>query len=232
VSATDAPVDPGRSGRAAEPQSAVNWWTRPEWAQRYLAERDDIPHRAEGYGALLEFVPRNPARVLDLGTGDGYLLHLVRAAYPGAEGVAADFSAEMLSIARERFAVEGSVTVVEHDLDDPLPASWGTFDVIVSSFAIHHVVDERKRALYGEIFDRLDPGGVFCNLEHTASVTPELHVEFLAAIGKTPEQDDPSNKLALVETQLGWLRDVGFESVDCHWKWRELALLVGVKPAA
>jgi hypothetical protein len=34
-----------------------------------------------------------------------------------------------------------------------------------------------------------------------------------------------------VETQVGWLRPLGFEDVDCHWKWLELALLVGVKPA-
>lgn len=46
--------------------------------------------------------------------------------------------------------VAGRVTVVEHDLDEPLPADWGRFAAVVSAFAIHHVVDERKRTLYAE----------------------------------------------------------------------------------
>ena len=208
----------------------VNLWSESAWAQRYLRERDDIPHRTEGFAVLMEVLPPTPRRVLDLGTGDGYTLGLVRGAHPEAEGVGVDFSAEMLGRARERFAGDAGVEIVEHDLDVPLPA-LGTFDLVVSSFAIHHCVDERKRALYGEVFGVLEPGGRFLNLEHVDSATPELHVDFLAAIGKTPAEDDPSNKLVAVETQLTWLREIGFVDVDCYWKWRELALLAGMKPA-
>ncbi len=210
--------------------SVVNRWVDPEWAKRYLAERDGIPHRVEGLEALMEVLPPDPRRVLDLGTGDGYTLGLLRGTYPGLTGVGVDFSTEMLGRARARFAGDGGIEVLEHDLDAPLPASLGGFDVVVSSFAIHHCVHERKRSLYREVFDLLEPGGMFANLEHVDSATPELHEEFLAAIGKTPATDDPSNKLLDVETQLGWLREIGFRNVDCHWKWRELALLCGVKP--
>jgi tRNA (cmo5U34)-methyltransferase len=211
--------------------NVVNRWVEPDWAKRYLSERDGLPHRMEGFAVLMEVLPPKPARILDLGTGDGYTLGLLRGAYPGVEGVGVDFSAEMLGRARTRFTGEAGVEIVEHDLDDPLPAVLGHFDVVVSSFAIHHCVHERKRALYREIFDVLEPGGMFANLEHVDSATPELHQEFLTAINYTVEQDDPSNKLLDVETQLGWLREIGFENVDCHWKWRELALLCGVKPA-
>jgi tRNA (cmo5U34)-methyltransferase len=207
----------------------VNLWTEPAWAQRYLRERDDIPHRMEGFAVLMELLPVRTSRVLDLGTGDGFTLRLVRTAHPGVEGVGIDFSAEMLALARERFAGDPGVEIVEHDLDCPLP-DLGRFDLVVSSFAIHHCVDERKRALYGEIFRALEPGGRFLNLEHVSSATPQLHVDFLAAIGKTPAEDDPSNKLVAVHAQLAWLREIGFVQVDCHWKWRELALLAGVKP--
>jgi SAM-dependent methyltransferase len=116
---------------------------------------------------------------------------------------------------------------VEHNLNAPLP-DLGTFDLIVSAFAIHHCSHERKREVYEEIFDMVEPGGVFANLEHVASATERLHTEFLELIG-APEED-PSNKLLDVETQLGWLRQIGYQDVECFWKWRELALLAGHKP--
>jgi SAM-dependent methyltransferase len=206
--------------------AGVNRWREPAWAQRYLAERDAIPHRREGFATLLELV-RSPRRVLDLGTGDGFTLGLVLDAHPDAAGVGVDFQPEMLDRARARFDGDTRIELVGHDLDDPLPEDLGTFDLVVSSFAIHHVPDARKLALYREVHDHLAPGGAFFNLEHVDSPSVRLHDEFLAAIGKTRDQDDPSNKLAPVEVQLGWLRDVGFVDVDCFWKWRELALLGG-----
>jgi SAM-dependent methyltransferase len=211
--------------------AAENRWVDAAHARAYLASRDEIPYRAAGMAALAEFVPDAVERVLDLGTGDGVTLALVRELRPGVRGVAVDFAAEMLGLARARFAGAAALEVVAHDLDAALPAAWGEFDLVVSSFAIHHVADDRKRTLYREIHDRLRPGGTFLNLEHVASATPDLHEEFLAALGIDPADDDPSNILAPVDAQLGWLRDSGFVRVDCHWKWRELALLGATRPA-
>jgi len=89
----------------------------------------------------------------------------------------------------------------------------------------------RKRSLYGEVFDLLEPGGVFANFEHVASATPRLHLAFFAAIGVPLEDEDPSDRLLDVESQLAWLRALGFDDVDCYWKWLEMALLIGVEPA-
>ena len=207
----------------------VNLWTSDEHVRDYLERADLISHRGEGEAALLEFIPRATRRILDLGTGDGRLLALVRSQHPESEAVALDFSPAMLQSARARFAENSRVTVTGHDMDSPLP-ELGRFDAVISSFAIHHLVHERKRALYEEVFDLLHPGGVFCNLEHVSSPSDRLHEDFLLRIGFTVKTEDPSNKLLDFETQLRWLREIGFAEVDCQWKWRELALLVGVRP--
>jgi tRNA (cmo5U34)-methyltransferase len=206
----------------------VNLWTSAEHAREYLERADLISHRGEGEAALLEFIPARARRILDLGTGDGRLLALVRSAHPDTEAVAVDFSPAMLEAARKRFAGDSRVSVVELNMDSSLP-KLGPFDAVISSFAIHHLVHERKRALYAEIYGLLNSEGVFCNLEHVSSPSDRLHAEFLNRIGFTVETEDPSNKLLDSETQLGWLREIGFVDVDCQWKWRELALLVGVR---
>jgi SAM-dependent methyltransferase len=207
-----------------------NEWVSREHALAYLARADRVPHRTEGEAVLLDLVPREVERVLDLGTGDGRLLALLKLDRPRLRGVAVDFSPAMLEAARARFGGDATVEVVAHDLDRPLP-ELGRFDAVVSSFAIHHLPHPRKRAIYEEIFDRLAPGGVFCNLEHVASPTPALHRRFLRALDCTPEDEDPSNKLLDLHVQLDWLRAIGFVDVDCFWKWLELALLAGWKPS-
>lgn len=206
-------------------------WTDPAHANRYLALADAVPHRAAGEGVLAEQVPHDARRILDLGTGDGRLLALLLADRPDARGVGLDFSDVMLTAARTRFEGEARVALVEHDLTRSLPA-LGRFDVVVSSMAIHHLEHERKRSLYAEVFELLLPGGVFANFEHVASATHRLHLKFFAAIDEPLEHEDPSDRLLDVEAQLRWLRELGFDDVDCYWKWLEMALLVGIRPGA
>jgi len=203
-------------------------WRDAEHVEHYLARATLYPHRTEGERVVLEHVPRNVRRVLDVGCGDGRLLALLRTEREEMHGVGIDRSELMLEAARARFGDTDRVELLEHDLAAPLPR-LGRFDAVVSSLAIHHLEHGRKRSLYREIFDLLEPGGVFANFDHVASPTARLHTAFFAAIGEPLDREDPSDRLLDVQTQLGWLSELGFDDVDCYWKWLELAVLIGVK---
>jgi tRNA (cmo5U34)-methyltransferase len=65
------------------------------------------------------------------------------------------------------------------------------------------------------------------------SPTSNLHEHFLNSIGNriaSFARDENSDRLLSPETQLDWLRQIGFVDVDCYWKWLELALMIGIKP--
>jgi ubiquinone/menaquinone biosynthesis C-methylase UbiE len=233
-------------------------WKDRDVAAAFLGERSlSIPDRQRQLEVLLRILrhaPREPGRVLDLGAGDAILLATVLEAFPEARGVALDFSPLMLEQARQRLSRFGTrATVVEADLGTPawLGTVPGPFDTVVSGFAIHHLPDERKRALYQEIHGLLAEGGVFLNCEHVASPTPLLEEMFVDAMSEhlylrrkakgeavTQEQvreeflarpDRAANILAPVEDQCHWLREIGFQQVDCFWKYFELAILGGIK---
>jgi len=200
-------------------------WHDHDKVGEYLGRVGRLRYRQEGEDVLVEFLPATPRRVADLGCGDGRLAALVLEHRPSVEQlVAVDRSAPMLEKARERFAGDDRVRVIERDLADDL-APLGQFDLVVSGFAIHHLEDDRKRALFDSVTRQLLPGGVFANLEVVQSATPELHAAFLAAIGRAG--GDPEDRCVGVESQLGWMRDAGLQQVDCVWRWRGFALLVG-----
>ena len=205
-------------------------WQDEDKVHEYVGRVGRLAARAAGEAELVEAVPAQVDRMLDLGCGDGRLLGVVLDARPAVrEAVGLDNSPPMLERARDRFGGDPRVAVEEHDLRDALPP-YGEVDLVVSGFAIHHLAHERKRSLFEEIAQMLRPAGVFANLEVVRCATPELQEEFHRRIEKPG--GDPEDILAGVEEQLGWMRDAGLVQVDCAWRWRGFALLVGEAPAA
>jgi tRNA (cmo5U34)-methyltransferase len=92
--------------------------------------------------------------------------------------------------------------------------------------SMHHLTPDRKYSLYKEIYDILNPNGIFCNLYSVSLPSEKHHICFLYAIGFTPETESKSDNLLSMETQLGWLKNLGFKDVDCYWKWLEMALMI------
>ncbi len=206
-------------------------WSNRQKSLNYLTCVESFPYRKEGDTVLLQHIPENAVRILDIGAGDGQLIRMIKESgshRSDVEFVALDISPVMLESLKDNFANDTRVKVIEHDLDESLP-DLGYFDAIISSFVIHHLRHSRKYSLYEEINDMLNPTGVFCNLEHVSSISTRQQTKFLSLTGMLPCQEDQTNRLLSVEKQLQMLRDVGFIEADCLWKWYELALLVGFK---
>lgn len=237
-------------------------WQQEQTVQWFLdSVRGAIPFAREQFAVMLRIVEngRQPVRrFLDLGAGDGVLSAVLLARYPAAEPVLVDFSPPMLAAAKERLAsLAAQPTFLEADLATPAwrdaVAAYAPFDAIVSSFAIHHLEDERKRALYGELLDLLAPAGTFAHIEHVAADAPwmarafdEGMIDAIWEYGRRSDQaltreaaatayanrlDKDANRLAPLDTQCAWLRDAGYTQVSAPFRWYELAVFGGYRPA-
>ncbi|MEE8136526.1 MAG: methyltransferase domain-containing protein [Thermodesulfobacteriota bacterium] len=234
-------------------------WEIEENAKYFLeSERGAVPGTELQLGIVESIVKNwrdNPAIILDLGCGDGILGRFLMSRFPSAQGIFIDFSDPMLDAARESLSNTSQSTILKADFAKPkwidavLPHK--PFDIVISGFAIHHQPDNRKRELYSEIYNLLSPGGIFLNLEHVQSSTPEveqlfedhfidhLHNFQLKSDPDTTRQsvaesfrnrpDKDEDELAFVEAQCGWLRNIGFNDVDCFFKVFEIALFGGRK---
>jgi len=152
-------------------------WADPSVVAHFQAM--DVPYHDQQIEVLLRLLPfdRDQAiRILDLGCGSGTLLDALLRVFPDATGVGADFSPPMLDLARDRLSHAGERAALTHvDFNEPACADAvaGDFDAVVSRSAIHHVSDERKRAVYAGCFSLLRQPGVFVNIEHVASHSPK-----------------------------------------------------------
>ena len=235
-------------------------WKLPAIVNRFLSYRAAIPLAQEQIGVMMSILNSREQPVenfLDLGCGDGILAAAILGGYPNSRGVLADFSEPMLEQAREGLKdYAGQLAFANLDYGDP---AWvnrmqaqGPFDAVVSGFSIHHQPDVRKREVYQEIFSLLKPNGWFINIEHVSS-SAQLNVDLFEhhytsaryAIEKenggtrtleqiaeeyTTRPDKAANILAPVELQCDWLRETGYEEVDCYFRIFELAVFGGRKP--
>ena len=236
-------------------------WKLPAIVNRFLSYRAAIPMAQEQIGVMMSILKTREQPIesfLDLGCGDGILGAAILGEYPSVHGVLADFSEPMLEQAREQLKeFSGQLSFENLDYGDP---SWinrmqayAPFDAIVSGYSIHHQPHARKRQVYEEIFSLLKPGGWFVNIEHVFSaaqlnidlfenhyVAARYAIEKQGGGTRTFEQlaeeyknrpDKHANILAPTDLQCDWLREIGYEEVDCYFRIYELAVFGGRRPA-
>lgn len=218
--------------------------------------RESIPLDIEQIDIVLRLIEAargsRPRRFLDLGCGEGMLSAALLDEFPASEGWLVEATDGALRAVRQRFQKRPGVHLIAADYRveqwvESLKGS-GPFDVIISGLAIDELSNARKQALYREIFALLSPEGIFLNLEHVASATRWTESvwddcmiqsifgrELKEVPGRTRAEVAreyyarmaASGAGAPLEVQCDWLRETGFENVDCYLKVQELAIFGG-----
>ncbi len=206
-----------------------------QWMRQAIPCFDEIFATAV---ALVPFASDRVFRVLDLGAGTGLFSSFVAERFPKARFELWDLSADLLEMARERFAATPErFRLLRRDYRE-LEPTGAPFDLVISSLSIHHLEHDEKQALFAGIRSRLGPGGLFLNIDQVRGETPGLrklywdgwlahvrrHCEDEQRIRDSIERRQSLDRDASLREQLDWLWKAGFEEVDCVYKHRFLAL--------
>jgi tRNA (cmo5U34)-methyltransferase len=229
-------------------------WKSEEVVQRWVTEAETQErHRAEArrlMADLLPFEDEAQFTFLDLGAGTGAATRAILTRHPRSNAIMADFSAQMMAAGEPQLqAFAGRYRQVEFDMttgDWPaeIPAA---LEAVVTSMCIHHLTDDRKRGLFGEIFTRLAPGGWYFNYDPVAAAEPAIERLWERVADRedpegaqrrhhrTPEQqarwENHVRYLIPLDRQLEYLRAAGFQGIDVYWKKLENVIYGGYRPA-
>lgn len=152
--------------------------------------------------------------VLELGTGTGETARRVLNRHPDAQLIGIDASPGMVKVARASLPAD-RVKLLVGRLEDPLPE--GSFDLVVSALAVHHLEGTGKADLLRRIASRLDPAGRFVLADVVEPVNPSY-----VRTAIDPEVDHPSK----LDEQLAWLEAAGLFP-EVTWTHRDLVVIVG-----
>jgi SAM-dependent methyltransferase len=141
-----------------------------QWAESAMVKR---PWRVGFFDAFAAVIGKASAgracRVLELGSGPGFLAgHLLRT-HAALSYVALDFSAAMHELAAQRLgALASRVRFVERSFREPAWAEGlGQFEFVVTHQAVHELRHKRHApALHAQVKRALRPGGSYLVCDH------------------------------------------------------------------
>jgi len=192
-----------------------------------------VPKYREMLGTMFHYLPNDfkPLRILELGCGTGNLTEYIITAYPEAQLTVVDISAEMLAECRSRCKTSTTITYFQSDFND-LAFEANSFDLIISSIAIHHLEDSNKQLLFNKLYSFTKPNGIFTYVDQCKGKTDEIYAKHMAAwkreafkLGSTQENwetwmdhQERHDYHAPPKDQIQWMENAGFNNIDVLWK--------------
>lgn len=140
---------------------------------------------------------QNPKNILDIGFGTGILAKKLYDDGYNIYGI--DFSNEMLKKAKQKMP---NAELLQFDFTDGLPKEFEQkqFDVILSTYAIHHIDDEAKKLYILKLLKSLNPKGILI----FGDVTFETEEDMEAARKKNYEEWDDEEYYLIAERFNLW----------------------------
>jgi ubiquinone/menaquinone biosynthesis C-methylase UbiE len=118
----------------------------------------------------VRLLPPDATDLLDVGSGTGRLTAMCRAALPYTRIVGVDPAPSMVEQASEKFAADRNATFTGGVVEDLSQFPDESFDVVISSFALHHLELDTYKLAAAELFRVLRPGGRFVNADQFCRV--------------------------------------------------------------
>lgn len=191
-----------------------------------------IPNYHEMCEVLLDFIPYNQFdsfSVIDLGCGTGTLSKLVIDRYPNAQITCVDISQNMLELVK--YKIKKPVTLIRNDFY-ALEFDQ-TYDVVISSLALHHLeTKEDKLIFYKKIYRALSQKGIFLNADIMLGCDTFVQKKFFnhwrLFMLESYSEEEVENKWlpayysedrpVSLATHFELLKMCGFPSIDCAYK--------------
>lgn len=193
-----------------------------------------FPRYPEMLWAVLNYLPANRQfeNILELGCGTGNLSVALFEAYPEATLRVVDVSPESLDFCRERLSDCDQLICDEADFNH-LELAPGSFDLVVSSIAIHHLDANEKQSLFRRCHNWLTNDGIFCFADQCAGETDDLYAKHIEnwrqltmEAGSTEDEwrmwmqhQAEHDHHDTLSDQMSWLSEAGFPTVDCVWRY-------------
>jgi len=239
--------------------SSIEAYDLPERVRTYDADMEIMhPLRWKMIEIALEILPFHQTRslrALDLGVGTGIFLKQFLEKYPDSKVVAIDGAASMFELAKSRLGERAQH--VEWVLSDfrTIPTAVirpDSLDVVISSYALHHLNAREKLTVLKSVVQAIKPGGWFLNADIVMAEAPDVEqriqeIRVKAVTDRAPAQDKrfystnatrqfldnleaaEQDQPQTLDRDIRILRESGITNAEVFWKEYRETVIGGTK---